>query len=302
MVFISKSDGTKLSFFQAKTSGQDTHSMKEQEKQALYVQLIGECQAEIMSLVEGTPMEERIRNDPMKLSAVVQKIVRQAMGAPQKGPAEPTEQDVRRSIRSQIESLKRQLHVSQTLKRAMEMIEALADFKLMLNATVAQNDKELLNKAVKFLEDLPRTPEGKPKLDKKQLETTIWIDTNIYQKVKEWKERQTRGQQPIEPGSVPMPPAMAPPQAPHPQAMQASPMPPMPPVNQPVAMPPPNHPHAKPMHGGVYQQMAHPQDHQQVRKPDVPPSQSCDEWLTKLFKSVRNDTAVFYSTPHPPHI
>ena len=280
--------------------------MNDQERQALYAQLIGECQAEVLAIIQSTPMEERVRNDPKKLSAFVQKIVRQAM-APPNCPSEPTEQDIRRSLKSQLEHVRQQVQRSQTQRHAMEMFEALADFKLMLSSTVVPTDKEILSNAVKFLEDLPRTPEGKPNLDKKQVEMIIQMYKHIYPKVKEWKDtRQPRGQQPMEPGSVPMPPAMAPPQAPHPQAMQASPMPPMPPVNQPVAMPPPppppNHPHAKPMHGGVYQQPVHPQDHQQVRKPDVPPPQSCDELLTKLFKNVRNDTAVFYSTPHPPHI
>ena len=267
-------------------------------RQALFKKLVDECRAEVVAIFERMGMEERVRNDPKKLNEWVEKLVRRAMSAPPNGP-EPTEQDIRRSIKSSLETMKRNFHNSQIQRRAAEMIEALGDFKMMLNATVRPSDRDILSNAVKRLEEFPRDASGKPRIeDQKTMELVSTMYTQIYAKVKSWKEGQISGQQ-MDPGAVPM----APPKGPHPQAMQASAMPPMA-VNQPVPMqppPPPSHQPAKPMHGGGYQQPVHPQEHQ-VRKADVPPPQSCDELLTKLFRNVRNDTAVFYSTPHPPHI
>ena len=166
--------------------------MREQEWQALYAQLIGECQAEIMSAVEGTLMEERMRNDPMKLNAFVQKIVRQAMGVPQ-NETEPMEQDIRRSIRSQIEILRQQAQKGRA--EALEMTDALDDFKMMLSSVPCQRDKELLNNAVEFLENLPRDPNGKPMLlSQRQVDLTLRMYTLVYPRVREWKE--SHGAQP----------------------------------------------------------------------------------------------------------
>lgn len=226
-----------------------------------------------------------------------------------------TEQEIRRRAEARLNEIKESHRAILTMdpaSQAEEMIASLPELKELLKRSFSNaNSKNQIEKAVGILERIQRDATGKVVLDPQQTAYVPKIYCNIFLRFKDaqralqrqqqlqapqGQQHPQRRQQPVgmPPQGMPSPqPVSSPKQQPPPQHMQPHPV-----QHQPPPHPPPPPPPPPPQHVPGYPGAVHPQ---QVRKPEAPATPNCDDFLTRLFKFVRNDTAVFYSTPHPPH-
>ena len=234
-----------------------------------------------------------------------------------------TEQEIRRRADARLNEIKESRRAIMTMdpaSQAEEMIASLPELKELLKRSFANaNSKNQFEKAVGILERIQRDATGKIVLDPQQTAIVPKIYCNIFVRFKLQRGRQKQQQQMQAPQAQQHPQRRQPPVGMPPQGMPSQGMPSPQPVSSPKQQPPPQHmqphpvqhqpppphppghpppPPPPPQHVPGYPGAVHPQ---QVRKPEAPATPNCDDFLTRLFKFVRNDTAVFYSTPHPPH-